>query len=49
MSQLSSMCSGRVRREEHLSTAGREKGPEMMAFQPRSLVISWMVASSVDD
>lgn len=48
MSQLSSMCSGRVRRE-HLSTAGRERGPEMMVFQPRPLVISWMVESSVDD
>lgn len=48
MSQLSSMCSGRVRRER-LSTAGRERGSEMMVFQPRSLVISWMVESSVDD
>ena len=48
MSQLSSMCNGRVRKEG-LSTAGRERGPEMMVFQPGSLVISWVVESSVDD
>lgn len=35
MSQLSSMCSGRVRKT-CLSTGGRARGPETVVFQPRS-------------